>query len=76
MILAALQISEVTKIKAELTKKLVLHGYTKEDLAIKLSVSDTTLYARFKNPNSFRKGELSTLFEVLHFTQKEIVNFM
>jgi hypothetical protein len=72
--LAVKQPDKRTVLNALIAKYLVVHGYTKPNLAVLLSMSTASLYNKLNNPNMFTLKELRRLFEVLKFSQDEILD--
>lgn len=58
-------------LKSIIAAKLVIYGYTKEELAVLLSMSPATFYRKLSNPDTFRVKELRKLFEACNFTKEE-----
>lgn len=59
------------ELKSLIAKNLVICGYSKKELAIKLCMSTSSLYSKINDPNKFTLKELRGLFEVLRFTQED-----
>lgn len=62
--------------KAKLAYYLNLSGYTKEELAILLNISPSTLYERIKDPGSFRMSEIEKMQAKLRIPQTEIMQMV
>ncbi len=76
MTLTAKQLDERIELNALIAARLVRYGYTKKELAIKLSMSPASLYNKLNNPDRFTRKELRKLFEVFNFTQQEKLNIV
>jgi hypothetical protein len=63
-------------LQALVAYKLKIYGYTKEELAVKLSMCPASLYNKLNKPDSFTVKELRTLFDTFSFTQEEKLNII
>lgn len=61
--------------KAKLNYYLELSGYSKEELAIMLNISPSTLYERIKDPGSFKISEVARMQAELQIPQTEIMQW-
>lgn len=68
-----MKIDKKTAFKAIVAKNLIECGLTKSDLALKLFMSKASIYNKLNDPDSFTFKELKLLFQVLKFTQDEIL---
>lgn len=56
---------------AVISKYIALRGSSKDKLMDVMGISRTALYARWKNPDLFRLGELRTVYDHLHVPDEE-----
>jgi len=54
-----------------ISKYMIISGYDVQELADKLHIHRVTLHRKLKNPDSFTRGELRRLFQILKFTDEE-----
>ena len=60
-----------TEMMAIISKYLTLRGLTRRDLARRILMPETTLYARCRNPGDFRREELMKIFNVLNVSEDD-----
>ena len=63
-------------LQAIIAYKLKIYGYTKQELAVMLSMCPASLYNKLNKPDSFTVKELRKLFEIFSFTQEEKLNII
>jgi len=57
----------------EIIKNMTLYGYKREDVAVMLHISATTLGRRLREPSTFTVAEVRTLQEKLNIKTENII---
>lgn len=57
---------------ATIRKYAYAYGYSLDDLAEKVGMSCSTLYARMRNPGKFSLDELNRIAKAIHIPQTEL----
>lgn len=56
-----------------IAKNIEMSGVSKSQLALKMNMSRSTLYAKLKNPNKLTLGELRSICDILRIAQTDKV---
>lgn len=60
-------------LRKTILKQLIVCGYSKQELALKLNISISSLYNKLKNPDTFTLKEIKTIYHFLKLSESEFM---